>query len=1093
MKSQRIKTIYRISAVAILLMAMLSVSTIPVRADVNTTYVDDDWAGTTPGEDPDGAGPAQAFGTDAFATIQEAIDATADDGTVNVAAGTYSERIVIDSPMTVRGATYAASKYGYTVPASYAWDDTVESIINEPTPTLSGNTVDIIDTRNVTFEGFVVQNLNASGNDQDSLLRVTASSSATSPIENIIVQNNVIGPFTNTTSQDGTHGRMGLYIAMPNYSNQGLLNSSFNDNLIFDTQGNGNNVFVWGAAEDYHTNGNTDMTGTVIDYNDIYGSHRSGIEIAGGVDHLTISNNHIHDNSSTNGGSTDPALKYGNGIAIIRMGSDRTSTTAYGPSDLNLTGNLIENNEKHGVYTGPMITDSQFVNNEITSNGLDGLHIDLDELYYGGSATPVYDSTSGVEVHYNELSGNTGSGAAVNGTPTNDFMINATCNWWSDLSGPTSTDNTGGLGEEVGATTIFAPWLIYADDDAGTLGFQPPAAFTVTAGGEVSEADNDFRRLGNALTCVLSDQTVTLSGTFDWSQPLAQASWAIGADGDDTATDDNYWIMGPQNTDNVTITADSLGDGTIQGPGDLATLSLEGFFGIYWGSTSSNQNWTISNLEIFDFDLSLGFFFGGGTTQYNGLTLDNNHLRMPADLNATDYPNDNIQNIGIHLAFGQNQTITNNTIDVAGDGVSNSGEDVFAASVVLQSNTSGGTTYDGLQITNNTVNVLNAQSADPEMIIGLWENAHGHSSNITVSNNTFNNLDAGNDPALNLQQAFRLSSHSSTTTTVTYENNLVDGANLAYRWYDSAGGDPIIFHNNTATNCGTGLRLGGNANADVDNFTFTGVSGYGQGIESQATSQAVLTNSDFDTAGYGANVAGDLTIKGSEFANMDTVFTMDGGALTAYANNITDFTAGIDAVSGTAEARHNWWGAHDTNPGGVSADAWDYRLGAPVVTWADGDTSAPVTLADSVAGGDASISMEAGVGGTMVIVNHGPTVAPFGKYLTTPVTCSDYYDFFVISGHGTDSFSITLPINANCPDPTTSPYPGLLRFNLTNNKPDPTTCSGMDCWNLIQESSSTSSDITITGQLALDHLGGTPFAVPYDGPIYIRIMPIVFK
>ena len=58
----------------------------------------------------------------------------------------------------------------------------------------------------------------------------------------------------------------------------------------------------------------------------------------------------------------------------------------------------------------------------------------------------------------------------------------------------------------------------------------------------------------------------------------------------------------------------------------------------------------------------------------------------------------------------------------------------------MQSNTSGGAVYDGLLIDGNILRVLDAQSANPARILGIWDNAHGHSSNITVSNNQFLHL-----------------------------------------------------------------------------------------------------------------------------------------------------------------------------------------------------------------------------------------------------------------------------------------------------------------------------------------------------------------
>ena len=72
-----------------------------------------------------------------------------------------------------------------------------------------------------------------------------------------------------------------------------------------------------------------------------------------------------------------------------------------------------------------------------------------------------------------------------------------------------------------------------------------------------------------------------------------------------------------------------------------------------------------------EFDLGLAFFNGaGGSDAFNNLSLLNNRIRVPADLNATFAPADVNQNIGIHYSFGTNQTIQGNQIDIVGDGVS---------------------------------------------------------------------------------------------------------------------------------------------------------------------------------------------------------------------------------------------------------------------------------------------------------------------------------------------------------------------------------------------------------------------------------------
>jgi CSLREA domain-containing protein len=61
----------------------------------STVYVDDSWAGSTLGDDPDAGGPATIFGCDSFATIQEGVNAVSSGGTVQVAAGTYDEDVAI--------------------------------------------------------------------------------------------------------------------------------------------------------------------------------------------------------------------------------------------------------------------------------------------------------------------------------------------------------------------------------------------------------------------------------------------------------------------------------------------------------------------------------------------------------------------------------------------------------------------------------------------------------------------------------------------------------------------------------------------------------------------------------------------------------------------------------------------------------------------------------------------------------------------------------------------------------------------------------------------------------------------------------------
>jgi len=326
--------------------------------------------------------------------------------------------------------------------------------------------------------------------------------------------------------------------------------------------------------------------------------------------------------------------------------------------------------------------------------------------------------------------------------------------------------------------------------------------------------DNDFTRINDAVQSAVDGDTIELQGTFDWTETEAAASWALGSDGV-AATGDEFFLTVPAH-DDLTITAASLGAAVIQGPGDLPDVDLEGVFDFTALPGESYNNLTVSNLTILGFDLPIGMFHGGGpSTAFNGTTITHNFLGMPADLSGNFGLDlgEPFQNIGIHYAFGSDQTISDNVIEIPGDGLSDRSDldpanHEIAATVAMQSNTSGGSVYEGLLIDGNEIRILQAQSADPEVIYGIWENGHAHSANITVSNNRFLNLAAGNDPTLNIQNAFRVTSHSSLATTTTYSGNEVRGAHLGLAQLTGFGGQDFSAHEP--------IQVTGNTFADND-------------------------------------------------------------------------------------------------------------------------------------------------------------------------------------------------------------------------------------------------------------------------------------
>lgn len=525
----------------------------------------------------------------------------------------------------------------------------------------------------------------------------------------------------------------------------------------------------------------------------------------------------------------------------------RTSGVGTPITNLSIVGNTIDGGGTGtGIHLGDAtgagtqaITDFVIENNVITNHvGSSGILIGA-----GGSQANNISGT----IAYNSITGNT-NGIFLSPLTGGTTTIDASRNWWGAISGPTLAANPGGMGDAItGAAPIkFAPWLIYsADTNPALPGVQLPTIVTVTSGGEISAADNDFTRIQNAVGAAADGQTIDIQGLFNWTTPLASAAYLASTN--TSTTNDIRGAVIPAGVDNLTITS-STSTGHIIGQGDLLGDIFDSFLFAEDGAIAGNTNLTIQNLNIDDFESAVTMGWNG-TGVFNGLTVQDNDVTLAGD-------NEGTQNIAFYFSYGANEHLTGNTVTFQGDGTRAIG--TGARSYGFQNSTTGGTGYDGLVIDGNVFQV-GATSNGVEIVYGVWENGHNddNTSDISITNNQFLGR-TGDD----FDRALKLSSQ--TTGLVIDSNTFTDVDDVFFGGDTSAGasvGDQFTFTNNELTRVGGAdgiflsnvstdavpvhVRINWNINNTVDGFT--GVRGLNElSVQATGDSRPLSAATDLD-------------------------------------------------------------------------------------------------------------------------------------------------------------------------------------------------------------------------------------------------------
>jgi len=404
---------------------------------VDTIYVDDDAASSW-------------YDWDHVATIQTGINRACVDGIVNVYPGTYNEQVTINKAVSVIG------------------EDTLTTIIDGDGLDVSSLVSIPSAAGDILFEGFTVKN----ALDYQMVL-----SGGSSDVDITIKNNLIIG------NGGGPGADYGLY------GSNGLSKITFRDNNVDNCNYHSFFLERWQGP-------------TEVCYNEIVNGPQSGPGIgfmtyenpgdANGSKDVTTKQFVHHNDVDVNGslGGIMFIAPFGWSYNEYKGGSytniEISNNTVYNVGDSGKGIQLEVDGDGGGIYDA-LIADNDLTaqntgagtsrgirllagasNTSIVRNTITGFYRGIYQSYSWGQ--PGIVGPIGNEVHYNNFIDCTIG--IENQYTTVENEIDATCNWWGDITGPYHpTENPIGIGCEVTDNVIFLPWLTdefpYGDCNGG--------------------------------------------------------------------------------------------------------------------------------------------------------------------------------------------------------------------------------------------------------------------------------------------------------------------------------------------------------------------------------------------------------------------------------------------------------------------------------------------------------------------------------------------------------------------------------------------------------------------------------------------------
>ncbi|NMX22149.1 hypothetical protein C5S30_06950 [ANME-1 cluster archaeon GoMg4] len=439
-------------------------------------------------------------------TIQGGIDAACPGDTVNVAAGTYDEQVVIDKALTLQGA-------GDTTIIQPSSLTTYVTTREAQSSTVATGVIVV----NTGGSNVIIKNLTVDASSLPADRTLWFSPTVDCMRFGGVFYYNTSGTIDNVVSTNTNHitivdpaGTWGRQIhafwadanetsatsieiktcTASNYLSEGIKVASVDPTNI--TANIHHNIIAGDGLTDRRQNGIQVYYGTTvtaISYNTIsnlvYGPNNwatavtlaRGVQFGAVVEHNIITNCDFGISDVFNSGVTiqhnnitGSDHTYGTGIYLDNGQANLTGITVHGNtigSGFPLGGICLQ-----GWYVVDHTVSATISNNTLTGDGLNDGYGMFDWSGASGSAVTATISgntitgwndgiffeagppVTGYTIHCNNIYGNTEYGVKNNDAT----VLDAENNWWGDASGPTHASNPGGTGDAVTDNVDYDPW-----------------------------------------------------------------------------------------------------------------------------------------------------------------------------------------------------------------------------------------------------------------------------------------------------------------------------------------------------------------------------------------------------------------------------------------------------------------------------------------------------------------------------------------------------------------------------------------------------------------------------------------------------------